>query len=119
MSLEPSGVLRRDREFDEGIDLVDAVATAGVEQTQSRGLFRQFRALGRHKRRAASALLFDKFLRESDADLSAMEEQGKLLTFLEWILEHQEQIRAFIEMIMALFAGAPLAVAHAAVDYRR
>jgi len=57
----------------------------------------------RYVRDAASALLVERYGTEVVASSFGDDEQSPLIRFLEWLLENQEAIKAFIEMIMSLF----------------
>ena len=59
-------------------------------------------------RDAVTALAMEKY-EKADDGLSAEEdedEESGLLRFLNWLIEHQDEIKALIEMIMSLFNDA-------------
>jgi hypothetical protein len=49
-------------------------------------------------------------VREGTLSIAAAEDEGgKIQRFLQWIIDHKEEIFAFIEMIIGLFSGMPVA----------
>ena len=71
---------------------------------------RIFKSLERdnYLRQAATALAVEKY-ENSLADAEGLgqvgDENTPLMNFLQFLIDHQEEIKALIEMIMSLFAG--------------
>jgi len=51
---------------------------------------------------AATALLVEKYENETKV-IFGEEEQSGLIAFFQWLIDNQDAIKAFIEMIMSLF----------------
>lgn len=56
---------------------------------------------------SATSLLIEKYETETRSSLGEDEEdqdeESGLIRFLNWLIEHQDEIKAFIELIMSLF----------------
>lgn len=81
---------------------VDLVVDRGV------GLTRRQKQAWRstYVRECVTALLVEKYETETNVVLSVgadEEEESGLIKFLQWLIDHQAEIKAFIEMIMSLF----------------
>ena len=62
-------------------------------------------------RDAANNLALLRFEQDAAAQLAIAgedTEEGRLIAFFNWVIEHKEEIIALIKMIMELFAGAPV-----------
>jgi len=42
---------------------------------------------------------------QHDSDLATSADGGRILNFLEWLVEHQDQILAFIKALVGIFTG--------------
>jgi hypothetical protein len=54
-------------------------------------------------RDAAAALLIEKYENDAKVVFGADDEPSGLIAFFQWLINNQDAIKAFIEMIMSLF----------------
>ena len=73
----------------------------------SRGGMRLFNR-DEYVREAAAALLIERYENEgSNTEGFGDEDESPLIRFLNWLIQNQDAIKAFINMIMSLFVSKP------------
>lgn len=71
-----------------------------------------------YAREAATNLALARFERDEVAQVAVQAEEteeGRLLVFFQWVLDHKEEIIALIKLIIDLFATAPVPVGNASL----
>ena len=86
-----------------------------IDEQRRRPLF-NFLDRNQYAREAATRLALLRFEQDEEAQLSIQAdgdtgEEGRLIRFLNWCVEHKEEIKALIQLIVSLFAGVPVPAA--------